>query len=100
MRYEHCCECDALTGRAGASDDSLYLGTIGPFCEECVNEWPDRVAKDLAVANAAAIASRNRISELEALIVMLYGRLINDEDLTADEASDLSGVIESIRSKS
>ena len=42
----------------------------------------------------------DRISELEALIVMLYGRLINDEDLTADEASDLSGVIESIRSKS
>ena len=33
--YEHCCECDCHTGKAGAGDDSLYAGDYGPLCEEC-----------------------------------------------------------------
>lgn len=32
---EHCCECDALTGRAGPGEDSIYFGDLGPLCEEC-----------------------------------------------------------------
>ena len=37
IRQEECCvDCDAYTGRAGASDDSLFLDDgRGPFCELC-----------------------------------------------------------------
>ena len=37
IRQEECCvDCDAYTGRAGASDDSLFLDDgRGPFCEFC-----------------------------------------------------------------
>lgn len=38
--YEHCSECDALTGRAGAGDGSIYIEysdgfLIGPLCDDC-----------------------------------------------------------------
>lgn len=33
---EHCCECGEETGRAGATEDSLYTEEgEGPYCEEC-----------------------------------------------------------------
>lgn len=35
MEHELCAECDKKTGRAGIHDDSLYIGEIGPLCEEC-----------------------------------------------------------------
>ena len=42
--FEHCCDCGERTGRAGISEDSLYHGTsIGPFCESCFDEWPDKM---------------------------------------------------------
>ena len=44
--YEHCCECNERTGRAGPSDDSLYLGSVGPFCEDCVDTWPDKMTEE------------------------------------------------------
>jgi len=40
-KYERCCHCDDLTGRAGVHDDSIYLTMKadgeykGPFCEDC-----------------------------------------------------------------
>jgi len=35
---EHCCECDALTGKAGRGDGSLYAdNSLGPFCDDCYN---------------------------------------------------------------
>ena len=34
-RLETCFICDKPTGRAGAGEDSLYIGNIGPFDEEC-----------------------------------------------------------------
>ena len=41
LSYECCCVCDSHTGRAGRSDDSLFLdtgrGELGPLCEECYN---------------------------------------------------------------
>ena len=38
-REEHCIECDALTGRAGECEDSLYTEDgKGPFCEDCFAE--------------------------------------------------------------
>lgn len=36
---ELCCRCDAATGRAGISEDSLYTESgKGPFCESCFDE--------------------------------------------------------------
>ena len=32
---EYCCECGSPTGKAGASEDSMYIEDEGPFCEEC-----------------------------------------------------------------
>ena len=32
---EQCVECGYPTGRAGAGEDSLYVGDDGPFCEDC-----------------------------------------------------------------
>ena len=38
-KLERCWECDALTGRGGQADDSLYTDDgHGPFCEECWDE--------------------------------------------------------------
>ena len=41
--YEHCTECDALTGRAGKHEDSLYHSSEGPFCESCYDEWAEKI---------------------------------------------------------
>ena len=41
--YEHCNECDALTGRAGKHDDSLYHAHEGPFCVDCYEAWDEEV---------------------------------------------------------
>lgn len=41
MEREHCCECDAETGRAGRFEDSLYAGDKGPYCEECWEDIPE-----------------------------------------------------------
>ena len=65
--YEHCCECDERTGRAGASDDSLYLGSIGPFCEDCVNTWPDKVAQENSKLQYRNRELESRVAELENL---------------------------------
>ena len=64
--YEHCCECNERTGRAGASDDSLYLGSVGPFCEDCVDTWPDKVAEE-----NVKLISRN--IELECMVKVFRG---------------------------
>ena len=45
---ETCRECDSETGRAGASEDSLYHSYVGPFCEDCYDDWPDKIEAELA----------------------------------------------------
>lgn len=35
MKVEYCITCDEPTGRAGAGEDSMYLGDNGPYCETC-----------------------------------------------------------------
>ena len=32
---EECMECGCPTGRAGAGEDSFYIGDRGPYCEDC-----------------------------------------------------------------
>ena len=46
--YETCRECNAQTGRAGPSEDSLFHGYVGPFCEDCYCDWPDKIEAELA----------------------------------------------------
>jgi hypothetical protein len=48
MTIEMCIECDNPTGKAGACEDSLYVGDDGPFCETCF-EWKGMVAEHKAV---------------------------------------------------
>lgn len=33
--HEECTTCGSLTGNAGAGDGSLFIGGIGPLCEDC-----------------------------------------------------------------
>jgi hypothetical protein len=37
-RIERCLFCGDATGKAGVGDGSLYVGTVGPFCEHCYDE--------------------------------------------------------------
>lgn len=65
-RYEVCCSCGELTGRAGAGEDSLYLQDVGPFCEDCYEVCTTYAG----IANAQL---RQRITELEAEVERLKG---------------------------
>lgn len=38
MSLEYCFICDEPTGRAGASEDSIYVGDDGPYCEGCYEQ--------------------------------------------------------------
>jgi len=70
--YEHCMECDSLTGRAGRAEDSLYHGYIGPFCEDCFEDWPDEqvaqittLRQQLTTTKAENEALRAQLKETE-----------------------------------
>ena len=45
-QMEECYECGEHTGRAGASDDSLYCENCnrGPYCSDCFTEHGERQA--------------------------------------------------------
>src|SRR5690554_6673116 len=96
--YEHCMECDSLTGRAGRAEDSLYHGYIGPFCEDCFEDWPDEqvaqiaaLRQQLATTQAENEALRAQIKETEA-----KGRVLMDisRDLKA-RVAELESTLES-----
>lgn len=43
MSKEYCCQCDEPTGRAGRSEDSIWVelpsgADLGPLCERCAEE--------------------------------------------------------------
>jgi len=68
MNYEHCCECDAHTGRAGAGDGSLYAGDWGPYCEECWYDLPGNLVDKytaLETENAQLRAELTALREQE-----------------------------------
>ena len=39
--YEECIKCGNRTGRAGKGDDSLYIYSAGPFCQDCYDKEID-----------------------------------------------------------
>jgi hypothetical protein len=68
MSYEHCCECDAHTGRAGAGDGSLYAGDWGPYCEECWYDLPGNL-----VDKYTALENKNAQLQAELDAATTYG---------------------------
>ena len=75
--YEHCCECNERTGRAGPSDDSLYLGSVGPFCEDCVDTRPDKMTEEYGRLMAMNAELTEEIEHLEDLIIKL-GQMLRE----------------------
>src|SRR5690554_4336709 len=85
--YEHCMECDSLTGRAGRAEDSLYHGYIGPFCEDCFEDWPDEQVAQIAALRQQLTATQaenealrvanavltDRVEELETMVKVFRG---------------------------
>lgn len=71
MKYEHCCECDAHTGRAGRADDSLYAGDWGPYCEDCWGEVPEKLVALIDTLKAQLAAEREKVRMLEGLLIDL-----------------------------
>ena len=66
MELEHCCECNAETGKAGISDGSLYASSDrGPYCESCWGEVPDKLAEECDDKDAEIARLRRRLSEVE-----------------------------------
>ena len=62
LPIETCFWCNDATGRAGASDDSIYIGNqeIGPWCSRCWNEVYDFVRDEVLEPpdpNAACLPS-------------------------------------------
>jgi len=66
--YEHCIECEERTGRAGASDDSLYHGYSGPFCEDCFDAWPDNQVSQIILLRQELKQAQARVAELESTL--------------------------------
>jgi hypothetical protein len=64
-RYEHCFVCDDLTGKAGRADDSLYINSVGPFCENCYDERLVQCAESVDADPAALTAAQARCERLE-----------------------------------
>ena len=61
MELEHCCECDAETGKAGISDGSLYASSDrGPYCESCWDEVPHKLAEECDDKDAEIARLRRR----------------------------------------
>lgn len=67
MAFEFCFKCDDPTGRAGRSEDSIYVdlpdgSTLGPFCETCHESyWQKQYDEAPSATNqiADAIANMN-----------------------------------------
>jgi len=89
-RLESCCSCGEHTGRAGASEDSIYAGDAGPFCETCWNDIMTWVETDRDVE---LVCEQNRAKELDAEIERLrehLGRLLEILD-QADWSESVDG---------
>ena len=63
LPYEHCCECDSRTGRAGRHDDSLFAGDYGPLCEECYDaliEAAPKIKRERDLLKTSVLAALKR----------------------------------------
>lgn len=51
---ELCLYCGDATGHAGQGDGSLFVGTIGPFCDDCYSEATSEYEAELTRLRAEA----------------------------------------------
>jgi len=90
--YETCRECDSETGRAGASEDSLYHSYVGPFCEDCYDDWPDKIEAELAKVRREFRDFRagQAVSVPEETLTAIRDtlRLVWSRELSADDGLD------------
>jgi hypothetical protein len=62
--HETCAWCGEPTGRSGEGEDSIYIDTIGPWCEECYHKIHNatdntKVMELLRIIAKLAIADNN-----------------------------------------
>ncbi len=76
---EHCHFCGDATGRAGIADDSIYLGTIGPFCENCYGET-GYYALEQRVEMVEEVLDVERLAAIEHTQWMAWARIVMDEE--------------------
>ena len=73
MELEHCCECNAETGKAGISDGSLYASSDrGPYCESCWGEVPDKLAEECDDKDAEIARLKAELAEARNLRHRLF----------------------------
>ena len=71
MSKELCSECDEPTGRAGKHEDSIYIGSFGPFCEDCVAEQTESIVDCLECRVAELRGLRPTDAEGQAMVLGL-----------------------------
>lgn len=64
MTHEECALCGSETGKAGPGDGSIFIGGVGPLCEDCYDEAKRTLLEDIGVTEAMP----NRIALLEAAL--------------------------------
>lgn len=87
--YEHCCECDGWTGRAGKGDDSLYAGNYGPYCEDCWGDVPGMLADKVDDLRSINRQHRDDMEKLFAENVELKSKLASRDAVIKDLREDL-----------
>ena len=99
-QYECCCACDSHTGRAGRSDDSLYIdtgkGEIGPLCETCHAALRrDDLQDELSAALKRAEEAESEVVRIQALHIGLMAeadRKVEEAERTVErEKRELIG---------
>ena len=64
LPLERCFICSEPTDRAGPSDDSMYLGDVGPWCERCYDNATQDFRTELAAANERAESNEKQLVEI------------------------------------
>lgn len=84
MEHERCCHCGELTGRAGISDDSIYVdlsdGTLGPLCADCFDKYFNTATPlHVDILQLEVEGLRDAAKQAEQLIALWMNRQIRAE---------------------
>lgn len=82
--YEYCCECN---NRVPDTEDSVYAGSRGPFCERCYVELPNKLAEECDMKHNRI---KDLIAENKRLKVQLAAERERAERLRTSHASILA----------
>jgi hypothetical protein len=102
VSFELCFVCGAETGRAGAGDDSIYVGenVIGPWCEDCYDSVRREIMEEaalLADAPAPVADAERALAKLGAAVIRDHlsptGGFTHARFEALDRAGMVAGVI-------